>query len=498
MRQNDKIAVEKWEQYRKNLVKSTPVAKETEKEQIDRIKRLEKNPNEWKKYYFPHYCDAEFAPFQNRASKKIINNNVIYVVKAWAREHAKSSTSEMDELYLLMTGKIHNMLIVSHSFDNAVSLCMPLIIVLESNQRLINDYGVQKSFGTWDMSKGKWVTANNCNIRAVGLKQSPRGTKNEEKRPDYIRVDDGDNDEMVRNESRVKDAWNWVEQALIPCLSISGSKRIVFAGNIIGSDTIITRAIEMSDFHEKVNILDQNGKPSWDRYTLEQVNYMLSKISYFSGQKEYFNNPIIEGLVFEDIYEKGLQKVGKYRFLLVYIDPSFKDSKKNDFKAAALIGRYKKEFHVHKAFCEQTTTLNLAKGLIAMYEYVNDKVPIYWYMESNTTQDDILKKVNEHLYNLKAGFRINGDEEKKGDKFSRIESTLEPINRAGELWFNIEEKDNPHMQRAKQQMKAIAPHLPAHDDFPDALQGAVRMYNKKTVAMTPPTTGSRSKGVKKF
>lgn len=478
-----------WEAYRKNLVASTPVPQETVQEKSERIRRLEKDPFEWYRYYFPKYCTSDFADFQKRSSRRVLKNDELYMVKPWAREHAKSVISMMDELYLMMTGKLKNMLMVSYSFDNAVELAMPTIINLESNNRLINDYGHQVGLGSW--ANGKWVTCTGISIRAIGLGQNPRGTRNEEKRPDYIRLDDADSDELCRNPERVKNAWRWVERALFPCMSITGSKRFIFVGNIIAKDSIITRAMEKADYAEVVNILDKNNEPTWkERYTIAQVNYMLSKMSYIAQQQEYFNNPITEGTVFKVINHKRLEPLNRYKFLVAYGDPSFKSGKKNDFKAIALVGFYKGEYHVLKAYCLQTTSNEMAKWYKYIHDYVDSKTPLYCIMESNATQDLIYDQVTAYIAENEWGFSISADTRQKGDKFSRIESLLEPLNSQGKLWFNEKEKTNEHMQRGVEQMEALEPALSAHDDFPDALHGAVSIIKEKTIAAQPAHIGN--------
>ena len=77
------------------------------------------------------------------------------------------------------------------------------------------------------------------------------------------------------------------------------------------------------------------------------------------------------------------------------------------------------------------------------------------------------------------------DKRKKPDKFTRIESLLEPLNSRQKLWFNIAEKDNPHMIRIEEQFRAFAPGANAHDDAPDAVEGAIYIINTKLKQSKP-------------
>ena len=79
---------------------------------------------------------------------------------------------------------------------------------------------------------------------------------------------------------------------------------------------------------------------------------------------------------------------------------------------------------------------------------------------------------------------LKGDERKKAEKFTRIESLLEPLNSNGKLYLNEAEADNPHMQRLEEQFLALEPGSRAHDDGPDAVEGAVFIINGKIVVDT--------------
>lgn len=473
-----------WEDFVKNLTRQTPVPIEDDAARAQRIRKLKGNFVEFCKYYFPNYCTAEFADFHKRFAKKVIDNDVIYIVRAWAREHSKSVVAGLFlPLFLKFNKKMYNMILVSNSYDKAEELLMPIMMNLEANQRIISDYGVQKSFRGWET--GKFITSDGCSFRALGAGQSPRGSRNEEKRPDFIVVDDIDTDEEGRNAARVQKKWEWIEQALYPAMSISGSKRFIVVGNIIHKNSVVVRASKMSDDFEQINILDKKGNPSWSaRYTLQDVNYMLSKISYLSGQKEYFNNPISAGSVFKEMRWGKVPPLSKFRFLCTYTDPSFKESKNNDFKATTLMGELDGVFYVVKAYLEQTTTKQMIDWHYDIQSFVGSATTVYYYIESNFMQDTFLGEF-QAAGKERGYIPMQGDDRKKPDKFSRIEATLEPLNRQGRLILNEDERKNPHMQRLEEQFLAIEPSLPAHDDGPDSTEGNVFIINNKLRVLAP-------------
>lgn len=495
----ERQALLQWEELKQNMMRDTPVDhNESITDKQKRIARLEANPEDWFKYYFPKYAYAEPAPFHRAATRRILANEKWYEVRAWSRELAKDTRTMFEVLYITLTGKAKNVLNVSHSNDNAARLLAPYKLNLEANQRIINDYGLQERLGNW--GSGEFVTQGGVSYRAIGAGESPRGTRNEYSRPDIIIITDIDTDETARNPEQVKKRWDWVERALIPTVSVSGNWRIIFLNNIIAKFCCVTEAMKMADHVDIINIRDKQGRSTWPQKNSEaDIDRILSKLSYRAQQGEYYNNPITEGSVFKEIYYKSLPTLTSYKFLIAYGDPSFKDTKRNDYKAVALIGRFKDEWHVIKAFCEQTSTAQMAGWYKAIFDMCKGKTPVYMYCEANATQDLVLAQINKHIFENNWGFAVSADLRTKGDKFSRIESLLEPINREQKLWFNQQLKDkDPHMKRAEDQMLALEPQLSAHDDFPDALHGGISLYTEKSEASRPPIIRNIYRNPKRF
>lgn len=488
-------ALQRWDHYRKNVERYTEVNyHESDTEQVARIESLKHDFVAFSKYYFPQYAQAEFAAFQTRFARKVIERDVIYIVRAWAREHAKSVIAGLFlPAYLMCTGRMRNMLLVSHSWDNASELLMPLMVNLESNERLKHDFGIFKTYRGWEV--GKFITTSGCSFRAIGAGQSPRGTRNEERRPDFVLVDDIDTDDEGRNQARIDKKWAWLEQALFPAMSITGSKRFVVVGNVISKESIVVKAARMADDYEQIDILDKKGQPSWkERYTRQDVDYMLSKISFFSGQKEYFNNPINPGTVFKDVTWGKMPRLSQFKYLVAYCDPSYKGSKTSDFKAIPVVGEFGGSFYVLTCFLDQTTVAKMIEWFYDIDTYVGDRTAIYNYIEAGSLQDTFYQELFLPQL-IKAGksrskhLSISPDHRNKPDKFTRIEATLEPINRQGRLIFNEAERKNPHMQRLEEQLKGIEPKLSGHDDGPDALEGAVWIINNKLRVLDPIKVG---------
>jgi hypothetical protein len=283
----DRKAVNDWDEYVISLHRATVVdVLESHEDKLKRIADLEKPGNDeaWFKYYFPNYYYAEPAPFHKRSTQLIMNNPEFYMVRAWSRELAKTARTMMETIKQAVTGKKRVVMLVSNNNDTAVRLLKPYKINFESNQRIINDYGIQESFGSW--TEGAFLIKKGCFFIAVGAGNTPRGLRNEEVRPDKVIIDDFDTDEDCRNEEIVNKKWDWFEQAVYATRSISNPMQVVFCGNIIGEASCIKKAMEMADSKEVVNIRDKDGNSTWpNKNTEDLITRALSKISYASQQK---------------------------------------------------------------------------------------------------------------------------------------------------------------------------------------------------------------------
>ena len=494
----DKRAEFDWDEFVQDMNRDAPVhSNETEREKRKRIAKLEEDHEEWFKYYFSNFYTSEPANFHLRATKRVMNNPEWYEARPWSRELSKSGRTMMEVLKLCLTGKKKNVVLTSNSKDNAERLLKPYKVLLEKNNRIINDYGVQEKHGSW--SDSEFITRKGVAFRAIGAGQSPRGTRNENVRPDVLLIDDFDTDEDCRNPDTVDKKWDWLERAFYATRSISNPLLVIFCGNIIAEHCCMKKAIEIADYSQVINIRDKHGKSTWPQKNTEaMIDRALSKISYIAQQGEYFNNPITKGKVFEKLHYGKMMPLNRYKFLVAYTDPSYK--KKGDYKATVLIGKYRDEYHVIWVRCAQTTTAEMLDWHYEIIKMVAGKTPIYHYIEWPWIDDslklEIIKSNNRHKLTLP----LTPDPRDKPDKFHRIESKLEPLNRAEKLIFNKKLQGSEHMKNMEDQFLALSPTSRAHDDGPDAVEGGAVVVDQKIASDVSQiqTNAGRRKNKKKW
>lgn len=502
----DRLALEQWNELVASIKESSDINTSDSVADIEtRKKRLETDDDAWFKYYFAQYYTCEPAAFHKKATKRIMRNNRWYEVRAWSRELAKSARSMMEIIKLALTRKIRNVLLISNSADNAERLLLPFMANLEENQRIIQDYGAQKKPGSWET--GEFTCQCGCSFRAIGAGQSPRGTRNKNFRPDFILIDDIDTDEECRNLERIKAKWKWLEEALIPTMSVSGNYRILFNGNIIAADCCITRAIAKAEelkvkgigHVDIINIRDKNGHSTWpEKNSEEDIDLFLSLVSASAAQKEFFNNPVAEGEVFKEIAYGKVPALSKFKFLVIYGDPAPGENKtkKSSTKTVCLLGKINSRLYVIKAFLDRGLNAEFIDWYVKLLEFVGGRTSVYCYMENNKLQDPFFQQVFQPLVRKVRRERnislyIRGDEDKKTDKATRIEANLEPMNREGNLILNEAEKDNPHMKRMEGQFKLFNLQLTFPADGPDCVEGGNRILDRKLRDTEPPKKISR-------
>lgn len=481
-RATEKDYLEQWRAYCENFRRATPVdLRETQAARLRRVAALEADPEAWFRYYFPNYCTAEPADFHKKATRRLLSHPEWFEVRAWSRELAKSARSMMELCYLALTGRIHNVLLVSNTHDNAESLLLPFKAFFEANNRVANDYGSQPVAGQWKADK--FTTKRGCSFRAIGWGESPRGTRNEERRPDTILIDDFDTDEECRNEDTMRNKIRWIEQALIPTRSISSPTRILVNGNIIHDNCAVKYLGErLADVFEVVNIRDASGRSSWpEKNSEEAIDRVIGSISYESAQKEYFNNPMDGGDTFRNLKAGRVPRLQSCR-VLIYADPatSNKDRTQASCKAVGLLAEKDGVFYVVKAACDTMSNARFIDYLYEFYRHARQRMPgaeLRVWVENNTLQDPFYEQVLLPLIHEKRGqwgfdLPITPDTRKKPEKWERIEATLEPLDRLGRLVFNEAELEDPHMMRLWAQFRN-ASRKARRLDGPDMVEGGV-------------------------
>ena len=487
-----------WQEHCKRVQSLTDLSSlvnETPSQKDKRIRRLQKDYAAFCEYYFPHFLTlrdkttgeviriVHNAPFHNSAALKVKNTPNLKAVFKWPRGHAKSTHFDIFlPLWLMFQPKrlINVMVVVGKSEESAIGLLSDIQAELEFNQRIIADFGEQKAVGNWQ--EGQFVTQSDVAFFARGRGQSPRGLRYKEARPDYIVIDDLDDDELCRNEKRVHDLTDWVKEALFGALDV-GRGRFIMVGNLISKNSVLANiAATKGVYVSEIKAVDKDGEPVWkEKWTKEEAEEAAAFMGYRSWQKEMMHNPIKDGTIFrhEWIRYKKVLPLHKYEMLVCYTDPSFKSTTANDYKASRLWGKIGNELHLIDCYVRQDTVSGMVRWLYNLHESMPENVSVRFFMEANFMQDIILDEFTTEGNIRGYQLPILPDKRKKPEKIQRIEA-ISPLWERGFVFYNEALKDTPDMQVGIEQTLALERGSRVHDDAPDADEGAIWYLQRNT------------------
>lgn len=491
--------------------KKTKATKTSKAEKLKRIERAKKDYAYFCEYYFEHYCLNEKdelvpnAPFHNKLANDILQDKQIKIVVEWARALAKSTHVDLFiPLWLMIQDdkQLNTLVLVGKNQTSATILLQGLQAELQYNERFIEDFGEQYSHGNW--SDSDFTTKDGISFMALGMGQSPRGLRKGSKRPDFIICDDLDYEELCRNEARVEEYVQWILRALIPSMDI-GTARFAFVNNRISDNGILAKLVERNNHwkHSKVNALDEKGNPNWKaKYTKAYYNKVKKDIGTNAFETEYQNNPIKEGTIFKEdwIRWREILPLNEYRKLVTYCDPSFKATKKADYKAIATVGlRNDGSYDIIDLWVRQWKSIN---DMVSYHYDLHERVlktcgTAHHYMEANFIQDMHLQ--NYYNEGKKRGYQlaIRGDKEPKSSKEARIEA-MSPHYENGHIYHNLAKSKDKDFKTYKDQLLGFGS-KGVKDDGPDAVEGAISQLQKTTAKDFKPRKGNFvNKSIRKF
>jgi len=490
---------EEWREHCRQIQSITDtrsLVRETATQKEQRIRRLQKDYAAFCEYYFPHFLQLRDkvtgevirtihnAPFHNAAARKVHDTPNLKAVFKWPRGHAKSTHFDIFmPLWLMFQPKrlINFMVLVGKSEDSADRLLGDIQAELQYNRRIIADFGKQMSMGNW--TEGEFTTKEGVYFLACGRGQSPRGLRKREARPDYIVIDDLDDDELCRNERRVRELTDWVKEALFGALDV-GRGRFLMVGNLISKTSVLANICATKGVHvSEIKAVDNEGNPVWkEKWTKEEAREYADFVGYRAWNKEMMHNPIVEGTVFRQEWIRWAKRPAWKDFteFVLYIDPSWKSKKTNDTKAAKLWGKHKTNLWHLRAFVRKASVAEMVRWCYDLYEWSQEVgIAIRFVMEANFMQDIILDDFtiegNIRGYQLP----ITGDTRKNPDKFQRVEA-ISPLWERGFVFYDQTQKEDPDMLAGVAQTLAFEKGMSGNDDAPDADEGAIYILQKNT------------------
>ncbi|MBB4117871.1 hypothetical protein GGR32_000143 [Mesonia hippocampi] len=463
------------------------LVKETSAEQEARIKRLLKpqNYNEFFDYYFGvntpvPLADAPCADFHQESYIKVFENPRIVQFRRWFRGAAKSiHTNVGNLLHLKENDLVFFALLIGRNSDAANLLLGDLQMHLESNERIIKDFGKQVSYGNW--ADGEFETLDGRYFKALGLNQPFRGLRRGEYRPDFASVDDCEDRKEAKNKILVKEKGEKITGDLKKAFHLHRG-RLVIPNNYIVKDGLNDFILEKYKDSKSldvstINLRDASGKPSWyQRYSNEMVDTIDEETDYYTSQREDYNNPIEEGKLFKKEwirYEEIPHNV-QWNALIGYWDLSYKAN--GDYKAFWLLGVTGHRIYALDVFCRRC---DISEAISWHYDKAQERgmrgLSSLDYFDATAAQEAVFAPIFRQEAQRRGFFQIPmADRDQRVDKHLRIEATLTSVLFNGTLVFGSHLEGTPDMKAAETQLLSFEKGTKSPDDSPDALENGVR------------------------
>lgn len=425
------------------------------------------------------------------------------------RGNAKSTLVSLAlPLWCALFRRKHYIVIVSDTASQADDFLNNIKNELETNERIISDFGNQ--IGTvWTNSD--IILANGVvRIQSLGTGKRIRGRRFRQWRPDLIICDDLENDENIRSpEQRQKDE-QWFKRAL----SKAGDERtdMMVIGTLLHYDSLLAKLLKNPVYQSAKykSVIKWSNSPKWDKwekiiYTLDNPNRIADAYAFFEANKE----EMLAGTEVlwpekEDYYSLMLQRVadgpaafasekqneplsdderrflpewiqyyddsdlvGKDLYVVGYCDPSL-GKQGGDYSAViTLASDYNYNIYVLDADISKRHPDIIIDTVIEKhltYRYVDFGVEEVQFQEY--FKDTLVNKSQERGVQVP----VRGVKQ-RSDKILRIQS-LQPAIKSGRVKF----------RRSQQDLIEQLVNFPsaAHDDGPDALEGAMTMIASRS------------------
>ena len=433
------------------------------------------------------------------------------------RGHAKSTNLTFKgTMHSTLYGYKHYPIIISDSSEQAEGFLDNIRVEFEENTAILEDFG-QLAGSVW--RSNVLVTKSSIKIEAIGSGKKIRGRKHRNWRPDLIILDDVENDENVRTPEQRGKLKDWFDKAVSKCGD--DYTDIIYIGTLLHYDSLLARTLKNPAYRSikyKAVVSFSKADDLWRQWESiftdldndsraedalaffqEHRAAMLAgtqvlweeKLSYYdlmvmrvsegeaSFNSEEQNEPINpdDCLFMEewfDYYNEAEADFCDPAFdFFGFIDPSLGKTKRSDFSAIVTLARHRASgyMYVMDADIERRHPDRIIADVLAKERWLRSSFGHgYRKLGAETNQFQWFLKEELAKASAKAGLYLPIEEvQQTSDKVMRIQ-TLQPDVKNKYIKFNRRHK------RLLEQLTQFP--MGAHDDGPDALEGARTIAKK--------------------
>ena len=232
--------------------------------------------------YFPHYVKlgidpSEFQAWVYESLPRIADTPACLQVLAAPRGEGKSTLlTQIGCVFLVAYGLAHMVPLIMGATEQAEEMLEIIKAELEVNPRLKMDFPAACGRGrTW--RAGVAITANNVKLKAYGALKRLRGARHGPWRPDFIFIDDLENDENVRSKEQRDKLEAWIKTTVLNLGPPDGSMRVVYLGTVLHYDAVLARTMKSPLWKGRAQVFRSvmrwpDRMDLWDRWEEHLLN----------------------------------------------------------------------------------------------------------------------------------------------------------------------------------------------------------------------------------
>lgn len=240
-------------------------------------------------YYFPHYWSHKSSNFHKEFCSwldSLDKWDLQYLVLCWFRWSSKTSFAKQDLIRNIVYGKKKMCLFVSYDEDTSRDNLFDVALELQTNKRLIADFW-QLYYDTSNEKKSKktsvwnFLTANWIRVLASSVKKTIRWKAFSWWRPDYVILDDFENNDTKVSNLKTKRVINYFDELL---WWLGPWAWAIFCCNKISDTGSVAWLYDKFEWDKNAKIIEkaviENGEITWkDRYVMtDKEQYERNKM----------------------------------------------------------------------------------------------------------------------------------------------------------------------------------------------------------------------------
>lgn len=466
------------------------------------------------RFFFPHIIRGEDDPPE--AHLQLIQFFASPETGAclFPRGFAKSTWGKIDDLHDIVYALEPVMIYVSNTIQEAKFHFESIKGELENNEWLRNIYGdlvpdLGKLGAKWTNSH--FETNNGVNMVARGAGKG-RGVNIRNQRPTKIKMDDVENDRMVRSAVLRQQLQRWVKEVIIPSLDKERG-RLKFFGTAIHPNCEVLRFYKANGglFRRAI----EEGKSIWpamwsieDLYKIrdgyvDEAGVLHEAMGTRAFNQEYQNDPINDtDSVFKRawldswVWERAPseEELREFFTIKMCVDPQSGEKEEADFLGVSVLGRDKRTGKIWSLYSAKFKG-SINKQVEFIYGIYARWNPVVLGVEKLMTQTALYQLLNDGFElrdstgvktREKFYFRLIALSPKSKDKVERSKY-VEPLVETGRILFNTGQTDLYD--------QLIEFPNGEHDDVADAFFYCVSLFEVNSVELKPEKSSMITSGI---